>query len=99
MGTDPTIIAWLVGLSLSLLAVLGGVVALWFKLNNLPSIRELSLNDKMDRILNIASQSTALKNEAIRRAVVILIESIEKDPLAKERFWVQVEALRNAVTA
>ncbi len=97
MGTDTSIIFWLLTLTGIMLVQCAALVLLWVKLGNLPNIRDIDLNDKMDRVLSIASSDVAMRNEAIRRNVRILLESIEKDPLASERFFVQVQALKNSL--
>lgn len=96
MATETT---WLIILSIVALAQILAVVLLWVKLGSLPSIRELDLADKMDRILHIANSNVAIKNETIRRHLAILLDSIEAHPIAAEQFYVQVQSLRNALAA
>lgn len=99
MGTEPGVVVWLSLLTLSQVAQLVFAMLFWQRITHLPNLRDIDLNDKMDRVLQVASSSTVMKNEAIRRHITILLESIEKDPLASERFYIQVQTLRNALTA
>lgn len=99
MATDPLVLVWLVILTIGNLATLVGIVALNQRLRQLPSTRELDLNEKMDRVLQVASSQVVMKNEAIRRQARTLIDCIEADPMAAEKFFTQVLTLKQALEA
>lgn len=99
MGTDPLVLVWLVLLTIGNVFTLVGIVLLNQRFRQLPSTRELDLNEKMDRVLQVASSQVVMKNEAIRRQVRNLIDSIEGDPMAADKFYTQVLTLKQALEA
>lgn len=91
------LLLWLAILSGMCLLMVGMLALVWQRLHNLPSIREVELNEKLDAVIRIASSDTAIKNDTIRRKVQELLYDLEQDPIASEKHWTRIHSLRTAV--
>lgn len=89
-------ISWLVLLSVALAMVGHGT----FEIRRMYmeyDRREMELNqaERMQRVIDLMSSHKQIRDKQIRRAVEALVAALTDDPLTCERYWSQLQALRN----
>ena len=93
------IFVWLMGLTVSQVLTASAIVELR-RLKSMVDARAAQLDqaERMQRIIDLFSGDRAASNNEIRRQVELLLDTLEADPLAKEKHWVAIQVLRSKLT-